>query len=118
MLIPKVRRMREYLVSSTLIQKEDNKQQGGKMRTIALALLAVVALSVIGCQPPEGMAGPTQEQFDALKAQVDGMQMDLDAMKVAYDSLTAVYNEHIEKFHKSGGTKAPAVKPKPPVIQK
>ena len=88
------------------------------MRTIALALLAVIALSVIGCQPPEGMGGPTQEQFDALKAKVDALQMDLSNMQAAYDSLTTVYNEHIDKFHKSGGSKAPAVKPKPPVIQK
>ncbi|MBN2620406.1 hypothetical protein JXB22_04875 [candidate division WOR-3 bacterium] len=88
------------------------------MRTIALALLAVVALTVIGCQPPEGMTGPTQEQFDALKAQVDGLQTDLATMQAAMDSMTVVYNEHIDKFHKSGGSKAPVVKPKPPVIQK
>jgi hypothetical protein len=83
------------------------------MRTIALALLAVVALTVIGCQPPEGMTGPTQEQFDALKAQVNGLQTDLATMQAALDSMTTVYNEHIDKFHKSGGTKAPVV-PKTP----
>jgi len=89
------------------------------MRTIALALLAVVALTVIGCQPPEGMTGPTQEQFDALKAQVDALQTDLGNMQMAYDSLTTVYNEHIEKFHKSGGTKAPTppAPSKPPKVK-
>jgi hypothetical protein len=95
------------------------KQQGGKMRTIALALLAIVALTVIGCQPPEGMTGPTQEQFDALKAQVDALQMDLGNMQMAYDSLVTVYNEHIDKFHKSGVTKASATPaPKTPIKKK
>ena len=84
------------------------------MRTIALALLAVVALTVIGCQPPEGM-GPTQEQFDALKAKVDALEMDVVNLKTAVDSLTTVYNDHIDKFHKAGGTKAPTVKKTPGV---
>jgi len=68
------------------------------MRTIAIMLVAAIALVVIGCQPPEGMGGVSQEQFDTLKAQVETLQTD--------------YNDHIEKFHKKGGTTAP--KPKKP----
>jgi hypothetical protein len=86
------------------------------MKTVALALLAIVALTVIGCQPPEGMTGPTQEQFDALKAKVDALQTDLSNTQAALDSITVVYNEHIDKFHKSGGTKAPGVK-KPTTVK-
>ena len=84
------------------------------MRTIALALIAVVALMVIGCQPPEGMGGVTQEQFDGLKTQVDALQTDVVNLQASLDSLTTFYNEHIDKFHKSGGTKAP----KPPAPSK
>jgi outer membrane murein-binding lipoprotein Lpp len=84
------------------------------MRTIAIALAAVVALMIIGCQPPEGMGGVTQEQFDQLKAQVETLQTDVGNLQTALDSLTTVYNEHIDKFHKKGGTKAP----KPPAPQK
>ncbi len=70
-------------------------------------LLALVAcLTIIGCQPPEGMAGPTQEEFDALKAQVETLQADVEAMNSAMDSFVEQYNKHVEKYHK-GGTVVP-----------
>lgn len=87
------------------------------MRIVAVALLAVIALTVIGCQPPEGMAGVTQEQFDELKATVDGLQTDVGNLQTAIDSLTTIYNGHIEKYHR-GGAVAPKPPTKPPVIQK
>ena len=82
------------------------------MRTIAIMLVAAIALVVIGCQPPEGMGGVSQEQFETLKAQVETLQTDLGNLQTALDSLTTLYNDHIEKFHKKGGTTAP--KPKKP----
>ena len=88
-------------------------KQGGKMRNIALILLAVVALTVIGCQPPEGMGGVTQEQFDALKTQVDNLQTDVGNLQVSLDSLTVLYNAHVDKYHKGS-----AVAPKPPTPKK
>ncbi len=77
------------------------------MIRIATLLGVVACLMVIGCQPPEGMAGPTQEDFDALKMQVETLQTDVAQLYTAMDSLTTRYNAHIEKFHK-GGTPAPA----------
>ena len=90
------------------------------MRKLALLLVAAVVLTVIGCQPPEGMAGVSQEQFDELKAQVDMLNTDVMTLQTALDSLTMIYNGHIEKFHKASGIKAPVVKPKekPPAVQK
>lgn len=77
------------------------------MRKIGIMLIALVAFMVIGCQPPEGMGGVTQEQFDSLKAQVDMMKADMDYMHTAMDSLINSYNTHIEKFHKGGTTVTP-----------
>ncbi|UCG30752.1 MAG: hypothetical protein JSV53_02430 [candidate division WOR-3 bacterium] len=81
------------------------------MIRIATLLIIVACLTVIGCQPPEGMAGPTKEEFDALKMQVEALQTDVAQLYTAIDSLTMNYNMHIEKFHK-GGTPAPTA-PKP-----
>ncbi len=83
------------------------------MRKIGIALIALVALMVIGCQPPEGMGGVTQEQFDELKAQVEMMKTDMEYMHTTMDSLVQSYNTHIEKFHKGGTTVTPP-EPTPP----
>lgn len=91
------------------MQQEEGKK-GGNMRNIALALIAVVALMVIGCQPPEGMAGVTTEQFNELKTQVENLQTDVMNLHMALDSLTTLYNGHIEKYHK-GGKVAPKIEP-------
>jgi outer membrane murein-binding lipoprotein Lpp len=88
-------------------------KKGGTMRNIALVLIAVVALMVIGCQPPEGMAGITTEQFNELKTRVETLEENVANLHAALDSLTTHYNMHIEKFHK-GGTTAP----KPPAQKK
>lgn len=77
------------------------------MRKLALLLVAAVVLTVIGCQPPEGMAGVTQEQFDELKAQVDALTTDAMNLQTSLDSLTMLYNAHIEKYHKGGTTATP-----------
>ena len=84
------------------------------MRKIGIMLIALVALMVIGCQPPEGMGGVTQEQFDELKAQVEMMKTDMAYMQTAMDSLVASYNTHIEKFHKGGTTVPTPPKTSPP----
>jgi ABC-type transporter MlaC component len=83
------------------------------MRKIGIMLIALVAFMVIGCQPPEGMGGVSQEQFDELKAQVEMMKTDMEYMQTAMDSLMAAYNTHIEKFHK-GGTIVKPPEPTPP----
>jgi hypothetical protein len=87
------------------------------MLRIATLLIVVACLTVIGCQPPEGMAGPTKEEFDALKMQVETLQTDVAQLYTAMDSLTTRYNTHIEKFHK-GGTPAPTAPKatKPPQV--
>ena len=90
-------------VEFVVIKKEE------KMRKITIALIAVVALMVIGCQPPEGMGGVTTEQFEGLKTEIQTLKTDLANTQAALDSLTTIYNAHVEKFHK-GGTTAP----KPP----
>lgn len=88
------------------------------MRKLALMLVAVVVLSVIGCQPPEGMAGVTQEQFDELKMQVDALTTDAMNLQMALDSLTMLYNEHIEKYHKGSATATPPpATTKPPKVK-
>jgi len=88
------------------------------MRKLALLLVAAVILTVIGCQPPEGMAGVTQEQFDEVKAQVDALTMDAMNLQTALDSLTVLYNGHIEKYHKGGKTAtAPPATTKPPKVK-
>jgi hypothetical protein len=49
---------------------QKNKEE--TMRKMALLLIAVVALAVIGCQPPEGLTGGvSQEAFDELKTPAD-----------------------------------------------
>jgi hypothetical protein len=84
------------------------------MRKIGIALIALVALMVIGCQPPEGMGGVSQEQFDELKAHVEEMKTDMEYMHTTMDSLMAAYNTHIEKFHKGGTTVTPPEASPPP----
>jgi hypothetical protein len=80
------------------------------MRKMALLLVAVVALMVIGCQPPEGMTGGvSQEAFDALKMQVETMQTDLDNVHTALSQLIEDYNALKAKVDKGS---APV--PKPP----
>ena len=77
-------------------------------------LLAVVAcLTIIGCQPPEGMAGVTKEEFDALKTEVETLQTTVTDMQTAMDAFIEQYNMHIEKHHKGGMTV-----PKPPQQEK
>ncbi len=89
------------------------------MRKMAIMLIAVVALMVIGCQPPEGMGGVTTEQFEALKTQVETLEANVEALHASLDSLTTLYNEHITKYHKGKGTapKPPAPKPPPTKIK-
>lgn len=84
------------------------------MRKIGIMLIALVAFMVIGCQPPEGMGGVTQEQFDELTAQVEMMKADMEYMQTAMDSLIGSYNTHIEKFHKGGTTVKPPESTPPP----
>ena len=80
------------------------------MRKMALLLVAVVALMVIGCQPPEGMTGGvSQEAFDTLKMQVETMQTDLDNVHTALSQLIEDYNALKAKVDKGS---APV--PKPP----
>ena len=74
------------------------------MIRIATLLVIVACLTVIGCQPPEGMAGPTKEEFDALKMQVEELQTNVADMQAAMDSFIEQYNMHIEKHHKGGAT--------------
>ena len=86
------------------------------MIKVATLLVIAVCLMVVGCQPPEGMAGVSQEDFDAMKTQVEALQADVANLMEANESLTDHYNEHVEKFHK-GGTTAPKTTPtKPPQV--
>jgi hypothetical protein len=77
------------------------------MIRIATLLAIVACLTIIGCQPPEGIAGVSKEDFDSLQMQVETLQADVSNLHAAIETLTDSYNEHIEKFHK-GGTPAPA----------
>jgi hypothetical protein len=90
--------------------------KGGIMRKITIALIALVALTVIGCQPPEGMGGVTTEQLEGVKTElmneIEGLKTDFANLHTALDSLTTIYNGHVEKFHK-GGMVAPKPQPKP-----
>ncbi len=79
------------------------------MKKIAILLVTVIALTVIGCQPPAGAGFATQEQLDAVKAELQAVKTDLGNAQMAIDSLTAIYNAHVDKYHKGG-----AVAPKPP----
>ena len=84
------------------------------MRKMALLLVAVVAVMIIGCQPPEGMTGGvSQESFDQLKMQVETLQTDLDNVHAALDQLIEDYNALKAKVDKGS---APV--PKPPAPQK
>ncbi|OPX17538.1 hypothetical protein BXT86_05935 [candidate division WOR-3 bacterium 4484_100] len=78
------------------------------MKKIAALLVIVFALTIVGCQPPEQAGGVTQAQLDSLKTQIQSLQSQVDNIQTALDSLTTLYNAHIDKFHKRGGTKAPA----------
>jgi outer membrane murein-binding lipoprotein Lpp len=89
------------------------------MRILALLLITVVAFSVIGCQPPEGVTpGVSQEQFDALKAQVDALNTDVMNLHATVDSLTEAYNAHVDKYHKGSKTVTkPPAPSKPPKVK-
>ena len=80
------------------------------MVRIATLLAIVACLTIVGCQPPEGMAGVSKEDFDALKTQVEMLETDVVNLHEAIEALTESYNAHIEKHHKGG---APAPTPKP-----
>jgi hypothetical protein len=84
------------------------------MRNLGILLIAVIALMVIGCQPPEGMGGVTQEQFDELKGHVEMLKADVENLHMALDSLTTHYNMHVEKYHKGAKTAPPTPAPSPP----
>lgn len=89
------------------------------MIKIATLLALVACLTVIGCQPPEGMAGPTKEEFDALKMQVETMKTDLDNATMALETMQADYAAHMEKYHKvTVKTTRPAEPTKPAPVQK
>jgi hypothetical protein len=89
-------------------------KKGGSMIRIATLLAIVACLTIIGCQPPEGAAGVTKEQFDALKTQVETLQTDVANMQAAMDSFVEQYNMHIEKYHKGGtAVTKPAAPQKP-----
>ena len=81
------------------------------MVRIATLLAIVACLTIVGCQPPEGMAGVSKEDFDALKTEVEMLKADVANLQAAMETLTESYNMHIEKFHK-GGQPAP-MPPKP-----
>lgn len=81
------------------------------MVKIATLLAIVACLTIVGCQPPEGMAGVSKEDFDEMGKQVEMLEADVANLQAAIESLTESYNAHIEKFHK-GGTPAP-MPPKP-----
>jgi len=83
------------------------------MNKLATLLIAVIALTVIGCQPPEGAGGVTAAAVDSLKTEIQTLQTDLGNVQVALDSLTTLYNAHVEKYHKGG-----KVAPKPPTPEK
>jgi len=88
------------------------------MIKIATLLALVACLTVIGCQPPEGMAGPTKEEYDALKMQVETMKTDLDNATMALESLTADFSAHLEKYHKVVKTTKPPAPTTPAPVQK
>jgi vacuolar-type H+-ATPase subunit I/STV1 len=76
------------------------------MRTIAIALIAVIGLMVIGCQPPEGMV--TSDQIDELKTEIQTLKTEIENLHTTLEEFTTIYNDHIEKYHKGG---KPAPKP-------
>jgi len=76
------------------------------MVRIATLLAIVACLTIVGCQPPAGTAGPTKEEYDALKTQVETLVTDLTTMQASMDSFIEQYNMHIAKYHK-GGTSVP-----------
>ena len=80
--------------------------KGGSMIRIATLLGIVACLTIIGCQPPEGMAGVSKEDFDALMTKVETLEADVASMHESMEALVEQYNAHIEKYHK-GGTTAP-----------
>jgi outer membrane murein-binding lipoprotein Lpp len=82
------------------------------MRKMALLLVAVIAVMVVGCQPPEGMTGGvSQEAFDQLKMQVETLQTDLENTHAALDQLIEDYNALKAKVDKGS---APVPKPPTP----
>jgi hypothetical protein len=83
--------------------------KGGSMIRIATLLGIVACLTIIGCQPPEGiMAGVSKEDFDALMTKVEKLEADVASMHESMETLVEEYNAHIEKYHK-GGTTVPTM---------
>jgi hypothetical protein len=76
------------------------------MIRIATLLAIVACLTIIGCQPPEGMAGVSKEDYDALVKRVEMLEADVTAMQEAMDGFIEQYNMHLEKYH-TGGTAVP-----------
>ena len=76
------------------------------MIRIATLIAIVACLTIIGCQPPEGMAGVSKEDYDALVKKVEMLETDVATMQESMDGFIEQYNMHIEKFHK-GGTAVP-----------
>ena len=74
------------------------------MLRIATLLTIVACLMIIGCQPPEGMAGVSKEDYDALMKKVEMLEADVAGMQEAMDGFIEQYNMHIEKHHKGGTT--------------
>ena len=83
------------------------------MLRIAALISIVACLAVISCQPPEGMAGVTKEEYDALMKKVEMLEGDMATMQEAMDGFIEQYNMHIEKHHKGGTTVPKPAAPKP-----
>ncbi len=84
------------------------------MLRIATLLTIIACITIIGCQPPEGMAGVSKEEYDALMKKVEMLEADVANMQEAMDGFVEQYNMHIEKHHKGGTTvPMPAQQEKP-----
>jgi len=84
------------------------------MLRIATLLTIVACIMIIGCQPPEGMAGVSKEEYDALMKKVEMLEADMTAMQESMDGFIEQYNMHIEKHHKGGTTVPMAPKQEKP----
>ncbi len=80
------------------------------MKKLATLLIIAIALTVIGCQPPQQQNVVTTEQLDAVKQELSTLKSDFATLKADFDSLKANYTAHLDKYHKampkppSGGT--------------
>ena len=84
------------------------------MIRIATLLTIVACLTIIGCQPPEGMAGVSKEEYDTLMKKVEMLEADVVSMQEAMDGFIEQYNMHIEKHHKGGTTVTKPAAPEKP----